>query len=178
MTPYSTSIITSFRLKKGKVQGGLYLANSAFPRTFSCLVLIHCSRSVTFLAIFSSNLDEFYRVRVATINRLVNLVSKVKEELGYNPKKILNQIKNIVVKQEKKFNALYEEIIKELADNKIFILNEHQLNVSRGQFVKKYFREKILSTIVPIIIDDKQPTEPATISLKLNKSKYQMFSFK
>ncbi|MBC7654912.1 MAG: polyphosphate kinase 1 [Oligoflexus sp.] len=110
-----------------------------------------------FLAIFSSNLDEFYRVRVATLNRLANLVSKVKEEFGYNPKKILNQIKNIVVKQEKKFNLLYEEIIKELAENKIFILNEHQLNVSRGIFVKKYFREKILSTIVPIIIDDKKP---------------------
>ncbi len=112
---------------------------------------------IRFLAIFSSNLDEFYRVRVATLNRLVTVVNKAKEELGYNPKKILNQIKNIVVRQEKKFNALYEEIIKELADNKIFILNEHQLNVSRGQFVKKYFRERILSTIVPIIIDDKQP---------------------
>ncbi|MEO5910302.1 MAG: polyphosphate kinase 1 [Pelobium sp.] len=112
---------------------------------------------IRFLAIFSSNLDEFYRVRVATINRLVTVVSKVKEELGYNPKKILNQVKNIVVRQEKKFNLLYEEIIKELAANKIFILNEHQLNVSRGQFVKKYFRDKILSTIVPIIIDDNQP---------------------
>lgn len=111
---------------------------------------------IRFLAIFSSNLDEFYRVRVATLNRLATLIDKVKEEFGYNPKKILNQIKNIVVKQEKKFNALYEEIIKELADNKIFILNELQLNVSRGQFVKKYFRERILSTIVPIIIDEQQ----------------------
>lgn len=112
---------------------------------------------IRFLAIFSSNLDEFYRVRVATLNRLATLIDKVKEEFGYNPKKILNQIKNIVVKQEKKFNALYEEIIKELADNKIFILNELQLNVSRGQFVKKYFRERILSTIVPIIIDEQKP---------------------
>ncbi|MFC5284259.1 polyphosphate kinase 1 [Pedobacter alpinus] len=112
---------------------------------------------IKFLAIFSSNLDEFYRVRVATLNRLVVVVNKVKAEFGYNPKKLLNQIKNIVVRQEKKFNVLYEEIIKELADNKIFILNEHQLNVSRGAFVKNYFKEKILSTIVPIIIDDKQP---------------------
>ena len=112
---------------------------------------------IRFLAIFSSNLDEFYRVRVATINRLTNLVDKVKAELGYNPKKLLNQIKNIVVKQERSFNNLYEEIIKELADNKIFILNEIQLNVSRGQFVKKHFRERILSTIVPIIIDESKP---------------------
>lgn len=112
---------------------------------------------IKFLAIFSSNLDEFYRVRVATLNRLVTVVSKTKDELGFNPKKILNQIKNIVVKQEKKFNLLYEQIIKELAENKIFILNDLQLNVSRGTFVKNYFREKILPAIVPIIIDDNKP---------------------
>jgi len=112
---------------------------------------------IKFLAIFSSNLDEFYRVRVATLNRLAIVVNKVKEELGYNPKKTLNQIKNIVVKQERKFNLLYVDIIKELADNKIFIINDIQLNVTRGNFVKEYFRENILSTIVPIIIDDKAP---------------------
>ncbi len=109
---------------------------------------------IKFLSIFSSNLDEFYRVRVATLNRLVTVVSKTKDELGFNPKKVLNQIKNIVVKQEKKFNVLYEEIIKELAENKIFLLNNQQFNVSRGTFVKNYFHEKVLPAIVPIIIDD------------------------
>ena len=112
---------------------------------------------IRFLAIFSSNLDEFYRVRVATLNRLATVVNKVKEELGYNPKKTLNQIKNIVVKQEKKFNLLYTDIIKELADNKIFIINDIQLNVTRGKFVKQYFRDYILPTIVPIIVDEKAP---------------------
>src|SRR6476659_3971478 len=66
---------------------------------------------VRFLAIFSSNLDEFYRVRVATLSRLTNHNEKAKEILGYNPKKILNQIKTIVVRQEKRFNNLYENII-------------------------------------------------------------------
>ena len=50
---------------------------------------------IKFLAIFSSNLDEFYRVRVATLSRLANLNEKAKAILGYNPKKLLNQIKNI-----------------------------------------------------------------------------------
>lgn len=113
---------------------------------------------IKFLAIFSSNLDEFYRVRVATLSRLANLNDKAKALLGYNPKKVLSQIKTIVVKQEKKFNNLYENIIvKQLAEEKIFILNEKQLNVARGTFVKKYFREKLLSTLVPIMLDDDRP---------------------
>jgi polyphosphate kinase len=113
---------------------------------------------IKFLAIFSSNLDEFYRVRVATLSRLSNLNEKAKEILGYNPKKVLNQIKNIVVRQERKFNNLYENIIvKQLAEEKIFILNDKQLNVSRGEFVKRYFRETLLATLVPIMIDESLP---------------------
>jgi len=113
---------------------------------------------IKFLAIFSSNLDEFYRVRVATLSRLANLNEKAKELLGYNPKKILNQIKNIVVRQERKFNNLYENIIvKQLAEEKIFILNDTQLNVSRGEFVKKYFRDVLLPTLVPIMLNSDLP---------------------
>jgi polyphosphate kinase len=110
---------------------------------------------IKFLAIFSSNLDEFYRVRVATLSRLTNLNEKAKDILGYNPKKVLNQIKNIVVKQERKFNNLYENIIvKQLAEEKIFLLNDKQLNVARGAFVKNYFREKLLAMLVPIMLDN------------------------
>jgi polyphosphate kinase len=113
---------------------------------------------IKFLAIFSSNLDEFYRVRVATLSRLANLNERAKEILGYNPKKILSQIKSIVVKQEKKFHNLYENIIvKQLAEEKIFILNDKQLNVTRGEFVKGFFRERLLSTLVPIMLDDDLP---------------------
>ncbi len=113
---------------------------------------------IKFLAIFSSNLDEFYRVRVATLSRLTNLNIKAKEILGYNPKKLLSQIKNVVVKQERKFNNLYENIIvKQLAEEKIFLLNDKQLNVGRGAFVKNYFREKLLATLVPIMLDSNKP---------------------
>ena len=113
---------------------------------------------IRFLAIFSSNLEEFYRVRVATLTRLVNLNEKAKALLGFNPKKTLNEIKNIVVKHERKFEILFKDIfITELGKNKIFILNETQLNVSRGGFVRNYFRDKILSNLVPILIDFNNP---------------------
>ncbi|NEU07136.1 polyphosphate kinase 1 [Flavihumibacter sp. R14] len=113
---------------------------------------------IRFLAIFSSNLDEFYRVRVATLNRLSKINTKAKELIGYNPKKTLTQIKSIVVRHERKFNHLFEDdIIKELAQQKIFIINEQQLNVSRGQFVKNYFQDRILSTLVPVMLNPDEP---------------------
>jgi polyphosphate kinase len=137
---------------------------------------------IKFLAIFSSNLDEFYRVRVATLSRLTNLNVKAKEILGYNPKKLLTQIKNIVVKQERKFNNLYENIIvKELAEEKIFLLNDKQLNVTRGTFVKNFFRERLLSTLVPIMLDDNLPLPELRdraiyFFVKLTKNKKSRFA--
>ncbi|MDB5158270.1 MAG: Polyphosphate kinase [Mucilaginibacter sp.] len=137
---------------------------------------------IKFLAIFSSNLDEFYRVRVATLSRLANLNEKAKEILGYNPKKVLNQIKNIVVKQERKFNDLYENIIvKQLAEEKIFLLNDKQLNVARGTFVKNYFREKLLAMLVPIMLDNttvlpELRDRAIYFFVKLTKDKKQTFA--
>ena len=137
---------------------------------------------IRFLAIFSSNLDEFYRVRVATLSRLANLNEKAKEILGYNPKKVLAQIKTIVVKQERKFNHLYEDIIvKELAEEKIFLLNDKQLNVTRGEFVKSFFRERLLSTLVPIMLDDNLPMPELRdraiyFFVKLTKNKKSRFA--
>lgn len=115
---------------------------------------------IKFLSIFSSNLEEFYRVRVATLTRLANLNDKAKALLGFNPKKVLNEIKNIVVKHERRFEHLFQAtLITELAQNRIFILNDTQLNVARGSFVRNHFRDKILSNLVPILInlDDALP---------------------
>ena len=113
---------------------------------------------IKFLSIFSSNLEEFYRVRVATMTRLANLNDKSKALLGFNPKKVLNEIKNIVVKQERKFEQLFQAtLLNELAQNRIFILNDTQLNVARGEFVRNHFRDRILSNLVPIMIDMDKP---------------------
>jgi polyphosphate kinase len=113
---------------------------------------------IKFLSIFSSNLEEFYRVRVASMTRLSNLNDKAKELLGFNPKKVLNEIKNIVVRQERKFEQLFQAtLINELAQNRIFILNDTQLNVARGEFVREHFRDRILSNLVPIMVDLDKP---------------------
>ncbi len=110
---------------------------------------------IKFMGIFSNNLDEFFRVRFATIDRMANLHMDSKSIIGLNYKKAISNIKSIVVKQQERLTMLYHQVlIPELAENKIFIINEHQLNVTRGAFVREYFRTKILPSMVPVMVDN------------------------
>ncbi|MFN5705406.1 MAG: polyphosphate kinase 1, partial [bacterium] len=111
-----------------------------------------------FMGIFSNNLDEFFRVRVASVTRLLKLDKADQKMLGYSPQQVLKQIKQIVLRQQQRFEKLFNEVlIKELEEEKIFIINDTQLNVSRGQFVKDYFNNKVLPSLVPIMIDPSKP---------------------
>jgi polyphosphate kinase len=107
---------------------------------------------IKFLGIFSNNLDEFFRVRVAVLNRLVTLGGGKTEYDGFSPKKILKEINSIVLQQQKNFVATYDEILAELAKQKIFIKDEKHLTIAQGKFVRKYFNEKVLPNLFPIMI--------------------------
>jgi polyphosphate kinase len=106
-----------------------------------------------FLGIFSSNLDEFFRVRVATLQRMLPLGKKAKKIIGEHPRKVLDQIQQIVVKQQNAVEATYDQILKELENENIFIINEKQLTQLQGEFVKNYFHQEVRAALVPIIID-------------------------
>lgn len=105
-----------------------------------------------FLAIFSSNLDEFYRVRVATLNRLMEMDAPTKELLNFNPEKVLSQIKSLVIRLEAEFDVLYDQIISELADEDIHIVNYKELNGKKSEYVRTYFQDHVVSKLVPIIL--------------------------
>src|SRR5687767_11804816 len=84
---------------------------------------------VKFLGIFSNNTDEFFRVRVATLKRMVDLGSKPKNmHLEVAPGKILDDIQQIVLDQQAEFNHIWEDVRKELANEKIFLVTEKKLN--------------------------------------------------
>ena len=108
-----------------------------------------------FLAIFSSNLDEFYRIRVAEWKRLNLLVSKTRKNLLENPKDVLRKIDRIVERNQERFNKIFwGQILKELAERNVFIINEKQLTKQQEVFVRKYFEETIKPHIKPFALNE------------------------
>lgn len=109
-----------------------------------------------FLGIFSNNMDEFFRVRVASMKRLVNLGRKVKSVLQEDPAEVLKDIQKDVIKLQKKFDKIYNALIKEAKNHKIQFVNELQLSVTQQIEIKTYFEKKVRSVLVPIMLEDKR----------------------
>ncbi len=106
-----------------------------------------------FLGIFSNNLDEFFRVRVATLSRMVRLGKAAKVHLEANPAKILNQIQQTVLLQQTDFDHTYAQIIGEMEKQGIFIKNDTQLTEAQREFITHYFDEQVRTQIVPLMIE-------------------------
>lgn len=107
-----------------------------------------------FLGIFSNNRDEFFKVRVASIKRTIEFEKRAQNILGQDPIKLLNQIQKIVVNQQNKFNKIYSNLIKSLAKHNIFLINENNICKEHEEFLKKYFSEKVLPELSPIMLNN------------------------
>ena len=104
-----------------------------------------------FLGIYSNNLDEFFRVRVAILRRLA-MIGQLTLAEGGNPRDILSQIEEIVIEQSKWFEEIYNQLLKELAHENIHIVNEKQLTSEQGDYVTLYFKREVRPRIMPIIL--------------------------
>ena len=114
----------------------------------------HLHDRLRFLGIFSNNLDEFFRVRVATLNRMVKVApSKAKMHLEQNPDKILSQIMSVVLSQQAQFERIYRELVAEMESKRIYFKTDKQLNKAQKEFVENYFEERLHTRIVPLMIE-------------------------
>lgn len=112
---------------------------------------------IKFLAIYSSNLDEFFRVRVAALRSLLRLKKKSINKLNFNPTELLKTIHKIVNNHQEEFGIIFnKQIIPGLKENNIFLINDEEFNAEQKTFAESYFNEKIKIYIQPILLVKKK----------------------
>ncbi|HEY4337771.1 MAG TPA: polyphosphate kinase 1, partial [Puia sp.] len=117
---------------------------------------------IRFLGIFSNNMDEFYRVRVATLRRMSEYSggkSRLNMHLEASPDKILNDIQAIVLEQGAEFDAIWGGIRKEMENENIFLVNEQELDSGQQSFIQNYFEEDVRTNTIPLMVES-IPTFP------------------
>ena len=107
---------------------------------------------IKFLGIYSSNLDEFFEIKVATLNRFAPLGKKAYPLIGGDPKKILAEIQDIMWTRHLEFDTCFSNIITELEKRNVFFINEKNLNDEQKRFIKVYFNETVRPKIFPVML--------------------------
>ncbi|MCL4856398.1 MAG: polyphosphate kinase 1, partial [Flavobacteriales bacterium] len=96
---------------------------------------------IRFLGIFSNNLDEFFRIRVAANKRLVEAKIKSIEHEEDSPKEILKKITKKTIQLQQHFEEVYQTLFKELEKEHIFFINEKNILDEHVTFINSYFED-------------------------------------
>ena len=108
---------------------------------------------IKFLAIYSSNLDEFFRVRVASLRTLLEDKKESFSNLDFNPSKLLKEIHKTVNVQQEEFGKIFrDEILPELENNDIYLTDYEKLNIQQLEFISEYFDNNISYLIQPVLL--------------------------
>ncbi|MBT0727642.1 polyphosphate kinase 1 [Rosenbergiella australiborealis] len=104
-----------------------------------------------FLGIYSSNLEEFYKVRFADLKRRI----LIGEEQGSHnvPRHLLKKIQQRVLIADQEFDVLYNDLLLEMARNQIFLINERQLSANQQHWLKLYFNRELRQHVTPIVLN-------------------------
>ena len=121
-----------------------------------------------FLMIFSSNIDEFFEIRVAGIMQKLNLGDVSTSVHGMRPSEILNEISAVTHDAiAEQYRILNEDILPALALEDIRYLKRDELNAEQSAWMKRYFTEQVSPVLTPISIDPAHPF-PRLVNKSLN----------
>lgn len=106
-----------------------------------------------FLAIYSSNLEEFFKVRMAYYRSLMRLGKKTRQTIDLTPKDVIKELRQIVNKQQEEFSEIFQQQIKpELAKKGIILKNQTQLNEEQTAFIESYFQKNMVPFVQPVLL--------------------------
>ncbi|MCH7933133.1 MAG: polyphosphate kinase 1 [Gemmatimonadetes bacterium] len=108
---------------------------------------------INFLAIFSSNLDEFFRVRVASLRSLLRLRRKKRRKKGLDPTELLREIQAVTVAQQERFGQIFrDDILPGLQDAGIHLIGEEGADAEHRAIMEAYFVEHVAEHLEPMIL--------------------------
>ena len=109
-----------------------------------------------FIGIFSNNLDEFYKVRYATVKRLALSKEKVKKFYkGENAKDLLNLITERAIELQNRSNLILDFILKDLEKENIFIVDEQAIPKDSISYIESFFSDKIQPKLKIVLLNEK-----------------------
>jgi polyphosphate kinase len=121
-----------------------------------------------FLAIFASNLDEFFMVRVAGLKRRIAAGVAVKTASGMMPREVLEQIwRTTGALMERQANLFRDEIVPALAKENIQLVRWDELDRDEQKQCKKLFKDRVFPVLTPLAVDPAHPF-PYISGLSLN----------
>ena len=109
-----------------------------------------------FIGIFSNNLDEFYKVRYATVKRLALSKEGVKKFYkGENAKDLLNLITERAIELQNRSNLILDFILKDLEKENIFIVDEQAIPKDSISYIESFFSDKIQPKLKIVLLNEK-----------------------
>jgi polyphosphate kinase len=109
---------------------------------------------IKFLGIFSNNLDEFFRVRVAALRRMIQFGELARMHRETSPQRILDSIQETVLEQQQEFSKIWEDILVKMRRMGINLVRETELDQTQREFVDRFFEEQVRPNVIPLMIED------------------------
>jgi polyphosphate kinase len=110
-----------------------------------------------FLGIYSNNLDEFFRVRVANLKRMIEVKNEKAQGFKGTAEDLYIEIRKVVLKQQQLFENAYEQIKSEFQKDNIHFIDESACSTLELKELDDFFHEQLKHAIFPILLDKKRP---------------------